>query len=246
MLIDVPHQLHAAATDAQMKALDTEAYRSEAAKAAAAHPNSQHKRQALRDAETSAAQARGAADAAEEAARFAPRFVREYWYPVLTGVFGDTPFAAKLRRSVGATAHTGCPRCNLLGSKRKPGLDGSPGEEKLKAVAFGGVSSNARAVRMTTEETTADDGAPVTTYTEEDVQFCFCDDSGKFNQVDAHAILIDDPLDELLASIAEDITEDHRRWYRATLQQKLQAMRGDESAQQRSEGMTPAVPLDFV
>jgi len=162
-----------------------------------------------------------AADAAEEAARFAPRFVREYWYPVLTGVFGDTPFAAKLRRSVGATAHTGCPRCNLLGSKRKPGLDGSPGEEKLKAVAFGGVSSNARAVRMTTEETTADDGAPVTTYTEEDVQFCFCDDSGKFNQVDAHAILIDDPLDELLASIAEDITEDHRRWYRATLQQKL-------------------------
>lgn len=237
MKVDVPHRLHTAAAAAQRTVLEAEADRTEAAKAVAAHPTSQQKRQTLAHAEACAAVAREEAKTAQDAASYAPRFISEQWFPVLTGVFGDTPFAAKLRRSVGSTAHTGCPRCNLLGSKRKPETDGSPGEEKLKAVSFGGVACNARAIKMTTEQTTDAAGEPVTTYTEEEVKFCFCDDSGRFNQADAHAILIDDPLDEMLAAIAEDITEDHRRWYRVTLQQKVQALTGDESAQERSAGM---------
>lgn len=81
-----------------------------AAHAAASAAAANHPRSATKAAEAQkAAQDLEDAQAAEEEeagalAAEVPQIIEESWYPLLVGLYWDTPFAAKIRRSVGAAA----------------------------------------------------------------------------------------------------------------------------------------------
>lgn len=186
---------------------------------AAAHPRSTTKASEAQQAAKLLADAKAAEVAAGALAAGEPLIIEEAWYPILVGLYGDTPFAAKIRRSVGAAAATGCPNCLLLASKKVPNEDGTPSDEVLKATAYGGVSEMAQCQ----EPQYNANGDKIQQFRTID-NFTYQTDDGKFDRVAAESLLITDELDELLADEADRITAEQRVWFRDTLHARLAAL----------------------
>lgn len=194
------------------------------------HPRSRAKAAAAEAACIRVTAAEQAEAAARETAAGVPLVVQESWFPILVGLYGDTPFAAKLRRSVGAAARTGCPSCLLLASKRVPNPDGTPSAEVLKATAYGGLCMPAQAQVPNIIGDKLDSFQTVD-------HFSYGTDDGDFDKGSAEQLLISDELDELMAEAAERITAEERAWYRRTLQAKLDAIGSSPTADARKKGM---------
>lgn len=171
---------------------------------------------------------------AEAAARYAaagePVVIEESWYPILVGLYGDTPFAAKLRRSVGAAASTGCPNCLLLASKKAPNDDGTPSDQPLKATAYGGFYQNAQVQEPQITGTT------LHSFTTRD-EFSYQTDDNTFDRQAAEGACITDDLEELMAAAAESITTSQRAWFTRTLRAKLEALGTDATNSAKQKGM---------
>lgn len=227
-----PHPAHIASLHAASALSTSEVEAHSAVTIAAKHPRSKVKKEAADRATTRLEDAKRAARSAEEAARLAPALVQEHWYPVLVGLHGDTPFAAKLRRSVGAAAATGCPRCGLLASKKRPIEDGSPGDVTLKSTAYGGASCNAQACMP---EFDIANPADCKLHTEDN--FTYSGPDGSFNRQAAESILFDDSLDEMLAACAERIDQEELQWYQAAVRNRLHALGPDASPERKEGGM---------
>lgn len=211
---------------------DATAAHEAAAKDAANHPRSGVKAAMAAAAATALDDARHAEAAARATAESEPVVLEESWYPILVGLYGDTPFAAKLRRSVGTAARTGCPNCLLLASKRVPNEDGTPSEQTLKATAYGGFSCMAQVQepqitrRSLNSFTTCDD-------------FSYMTPNNTFDRQAAESAFITDDLDELMAEAAERITDDHRARYRRSLRAKLESLGPDATAAAKHKGGYP-------
>lgn len=166
---------------------------------------------------------------AAEAAQGVPPIQLEHWFPVLIGLHGDTPFAAKMRRSVGAAARTGCPRCMLMASKKKPNEDGSPGDIKLKATAYGAASCKAQRhhPRM----------LPIGCTLEKHDNFQYSADDGTFDKEAAALLFIDDELDDILSDTALLATEAEREKYMQGLNEGLAELGPNATVQARAQGM---------
>lgn len=223
MLLDAPHPLHLEAEEKHAELLDADEAHTTCKSLADAHPGSQLKRQAAQAANERLQTATLADVAAREAAAAVPPTVQEQWYLVVVALHGDTPFAAKMRRTVGAAAFTGCPRCTLLASKSRPNEDGTPSSVSLKATAYGGVSRQAQYQKPVMEQ-----AQPRLSKMTEQNEFTYEDQDGNFSKTAATDILIDDVLDELLAEAAERYTSEEQEWYTNTLRNRLQAL-GDNS-----------------
>lgn len=235
----LPHPKHIQAQAARDQATDAAQAFRDAEEDSNAHPRSMPKKATAVAAKARMEAALAHACQAEQEATQVPEDVQEPWFPVLVALHGDTPFAAKLRRSVGAAAATGCPRCGLLASKKCPNLDGTPGNVALKSTAYGGVVRNAQA-------SIRDDSDPEPRKMKTIDDFTYCDNDGHFDKVAAASILIDDDLDELLATQAEQIEAEEVLWYQNTLRARLHALGEDSTTDERAAGVHACVCVCVV
>lgn len=226
---EAPHPLRVAAEQAGVAAANAEAVLKAARAAAEKKPRSEPLRQEVTEAVAQMKAAAEAQRAAEAAARDAPMTVSEEWYPVLMAIHGDTPFASKLRRSVGSAAFTGCPRCLLLASKSVPLEDGSPSEVGLKATSFGGAACMAQYQKIKEGNDT-----PVELETLSEFQYGAED--GTFDETAAKLLFIDDDLDDLLADAALATTEGQMLKYEQDIASGLGALGPNASSDARAAG----------
>lgn len=208
------------ATAAHAAALEDAANHPRSGRMAAAAQAAAQRLEAAREAEAEAG-----AMAADQ-----PVVIQESWFPILVGLYGDTPFAAKLRRTVGAAACTGCPKCLLLASKKVPNEDGTPSVQPLKATAYGGFCDKAQVQEPQITGTTLNS---FTTCNE----FSYMTEDHTFDRQAAESAFITDDLDELMAAAAERITEDQRDWFRRTLRAKLGALGPNATASAKQKGV---------
>lgn len=223
------HPLHAAADEAVAAVEEAKVRHGATLQDKEDHPRSAAKAAAEALAKTQLSAAEDAMKLAAEAAQGVPPIQLEHWFPVLIGLHGDTPFAAKMRRSVGAAARTGCPRCMLMASKKKPNEDGSPGDIKLKATAYGAASCKAQRhhPRM----------LPTGCTLEKHDNFQYSSDDGTFDKEAAALLFIDDELDDILSDTALLATEAEREKYMQGLNEGLAGLGPNATVQARAQGM---------
>lgn len=225
-----PHPLHVAADEAEEALKSAEARFAAAAMILEQHPGSQA-------AVASEAQCRECLTAAQLARQQAVDattgvlpMIMEHWFPVLQGLHGDTPFAAKLRRSVGIATPAGCPRCMLLGSKKQPNEDGSPGNVSIKATSYGGCGCKAQRHEP---NLTADGKCDFFTHAD----FQYWADDGTFDKEAAELLLIDDELDDIIADAAIAATEEEMVKYVQAVNEGLAGLAPNASVQAKAKGV---------
>lgn len=216
-------------TEEELRVAESVAYRAKLE--AAMDPESRSRRTACADAVRLAAEAKVVHDAAVDAVKVheragGSRTVVSKWYVVLRSLFGDSPFACKLRCSTAPTSCSACPRCLLLGAKKAPDDEGNPVGPPLKSTAFGGCSRPAQHQQVQYE---ADPENP------DDVEFAGLGEvpeftyacgqgprAGTFDREAAMSIEIDEAYDRWFQDLAEQIAGEHRENFKAELKAELE------------------------
>lgn len=229
MAWSAPHPFHVAANQAAEALKAAEAVHAAATIAKNADPDNDVASAQLLGAQTALDTASQAMHQAAEAASGVLPVVLEHWFPVLMALHGDTPFAAKLRHSVGIAAPAACPRCMLLASKRKPTEDGSPGDTVLNATSYGGCACKAERNAPIVPE-----AGPCSMSTH--AGFEYSAEDGSFDKEAAKLLLIDDDRDELIAEAALVATEKEREIYVTELNNKLAALGPNATVQDKAKG----------
>lgn len=218
----------------------------EAADAVEAHPRSPR----LKAAKASADAAVVAAAATLQTAKAArderiagklPLTETTGWYVVLNALYGDSPFACKLRKSTAPTSLTACPSCFLKGSKKKPNQDGSRGAVTLQRVAFGGAACKCEYQQPILDRTVDSSGKKTYVVTRLDTKpgFSYAREDlghvGEFSEQDADKIRISKTLDKLLADLAERISAEEAAKFHGEIRKAINELRRDRKQAPLSE-----------
>lgn len=230
----VPHKVLTDHEVAYRELVTAQRLADEAAAACDLHPRSPILREAKAAADhalTAAATAEAAAAAAKAAHEEAglPMTDTSEWFVVLHALFGDSPFAAKLRKTTAPTSFTACPGCLLLGTKKAPAEDGTPSDTKLQRVAFGGAVCNSLCQYPLWHYTV--DGNGVATGDKELIDLGAASDftyfaqgegvEGAFSEEAAAEIRVSSDLDKRLAALAACITAEEAQRMDNELLQKF-------------------------
>ena len=184
ILYDAAHPLHLKAEQLRQETSTAATEHEAAAEEFRLHPRSKKKKQLALHARERFTKLRDAHEAAVQEAATVPETVQESWFPVLMTMHGDTPFMGKILHSCGVGCPTACPRCTLLGSKRVPTEDGSPGVENLKSTMYAGVSCPAQC-----QQPLPPNGVDPVLFTTQN-EFTYATDDNKFDKDGAASILI--------------------------------------------------------